>query len=233
MISTALIPFFKLEKLKIELYKRRERTISDKLSASFEAFFNPETLSQTIQNNLNGKPGFSGASSEMEFMNTQPRTLQFKLLMDRTALGGTSSFTPKSLHDEVEDFIKNAVYINGVIHEPAFLKVIWGNYSLDCRVSNVSVQYTLFDRSGNAIRAELDVSFVEDIKENTKQAELKLSSPDLTHIRTVRKGDTLPMMVKEIYGDQKYYIQVAKYNKINNFRQLQPGTKISFPPLEN
>jgi nucleoid-associated protein YgaU len=48
----------------------------------------------------------------------------------------------------------------------------------------------------------------------------------------VKAGDTLPLMTEEIYGDDKYYLEVARINNITSFRQLQPGTEIFFPPIE-
>jgi nucleoid-associated protein YgaU len=57
------------------------------------------------------------------------------------------------------------------------------------------------------------------------------SSPDLTHYRVIKKGDTLPLMCYRIYGDSKYYIQVAKANKLSNFRHLKEGEEIFFPPI--
>jgi nucleoid-associated protein YgaU len=70
--------------------------------------------------------------------------------------------------------------------------------------------------------------FVED---NLRVARENNSSPDLTHVRMVKEGDTLPLMTYRIYGDPKYYLEVAKANKINNFRKLKTGDIIIFPPL--
>jgi nucleoid-associated protein YgaU len=39
------------------------------------------------------------------------------------------------------------------------------------------------------------------------------------------------LMCYRIYGDPKYYLQVAEANGISNFRKLIPGTDITFPPL--
>jgi nucleoid-associated protein YgaU len=39
-------------------------------------------------------------------------------------------------------------------------------------------------------------------------------------------------MCYSIYGDPKYYLQVAEVNGISNFRQLKPGTDHFFPPIE-
>jgi nucleoid-associated protein YgaU len=57
------------------------------------------------------------------------------------------------------------------------------------------------------------------------------SSPDLTHRVTVAQGDILPLMTYEVYDDQNYYLQVAKVNKLKNFRKLKAGTTLVFPPI--
>ena len=56
-------------------------------------------------------------------------------------------------------------------------------------------------------------------------------SPDLTRARTVRHGDTLPLLVRQIYGSPDYYLAVARYNKLDDFRNLRPGQQLLFPPL--
>jgi nucleoid-associated protein YgaU len=58
-----------------------------------------------------------------------------------------------------------------------------------------------------------------------------LSSPDLTHSVNVKDGDILPLMTHKIYKNQHYYLQVAKVNKLKNFRRLNAGTTLTFPPI--
>ncbi|NOR75025.1 MAG: LysM peptidoglycan-binding domain-containing protein, partial [Draconibacterium sp.] len=70
--------------------------------------------------------------------------------------------------------------------------------------------------------------FVED---NLRVAMENNSSPDLTHVIIVKEGDTLPLMAFSIYGDPKYYLEVAKANSITNFRKLKVGQQIFFPPI--
>jgi nucleoid-associated protein YgaU len=59
------------------------------------------------------------------------------------------------------------------------------------------------------------------------------SSPDLTHLITVKAGDTLPLLCDRIYRDSGYYMEVARINGLSSFRNLQPGTTLKFPPLAN
>jgi hypothetical protein len=42
----------------------------------------------------------------------------------------------------------------------------------------------------------------------------------------------LPLMTKNIYKDQKFYIDVAAYNELDGFRNIQTGIKLFFPPAQ-
>ena len=48
----------------------------------------------------------------------------------------------------------------------------------------------------------------------------------------VKKGDTLPLLCFLIYGDSRHYLEVARANKLVNFRNLTVGEELSFPPFD-
>jgi nucleoid-associated protein YgaU len=64
-----------------------------------------------------------------------------------------------------------------------------------------------------------------------ESAEAGRKSPDLTHIRIVREGDTLPGLCEDIYNDPAYYLEVARFNRLGSFRNLEIGSEIYFPQL--
>ncbi|MEC5174011.1 nucleoid-associated protein YgaU [Chryseobacterium nepalense] len=90
----------------------------------------------------------------------------------------------------------------------------------------------MFTNEGKALRAIGKAKFSESISKELAAKEENKQSPDLTHKRTVQDGDTLPLMTERIYGDSKYYLEVAKANGLVNFRQLKPGSELYFPPIE-
>jgi hypothetical protein len=51
-------------------------------------------------------------------------------------------------------------------------------------------------------------------------------------VRKVVAGDNILLMSNNIYGTPAYYIEVAKVNKLFNFRQLREGKEIFFPPAK-
>ncbi len=56
-------------------------------------------------------------------------------------------------------------------------------------------------------------------------------SPDLTHRRTVKPGDTLPYLCFQVYGDPRHYLYVAEHNALDDVRRLTVGRVLQFPPL--
>jgi nucleoid-associated protein YgaU len=75
------------------------------------------------------------------------------------------------------------------------------------------------------------LSFKENIDFKTKLRLAQSSSPDLTHVRTVRSGDTLPLMAYRIYGDSSHYAMVARANNLSRLDAIRPGDELYFPPL--
>ena len=225
---------FKLEKLKIEAYDDRKRP-EGRAIKTFEAMFNPESFSRKYGISYQKCQSINSSGKEAKFSRNEPPALNLKLLLDGTGvdqIGILNLGRTKKVSERVEDFLDLAFQIRGKIHEPHFLKIKWGDLKFDCRLSSVDISYTSFDRDGTALRAELDVSFVADEDDRKRMARDKMTSPDLTHGRVVRSGDTLPLLTKAVYGTSAHYLRVAEINQLDNFRDLTPGQEIFFPPLE-
>ena len=78
----------------------------------------------------------------------------------------------------------------------------------------------------------MTATFVATTDKKTESKEKNNSSPDLSHVKLAKRGDTLPLMCQDIYGDVNMYLEVARVNGITNFRDLEPGTEILFPPIK-
>ncbi|NEP49778.1 MAG: hypothetical protein F6K65_13565 [Moorea sp. SIO3C2] len=233
---------FKLEKLKIRVYKDGKRT--GKGEDTFEVMFNPESYSLKYENVYQNKQGINTRGREAKYTLSKPRNLSLKLILDDTGVAdyGGLGFAGASLlgnllgtrdvYKQVDRFLKLTTFMDGKIHEPKYLKIEWGDLIFDCRLVSVNVKYTLFNRSGQPIRAELDTVFKGDLEDSKRIKLENKSSPDLTHTKTVKAGDKLPVMAQEVYGDSAYYIQLARANNVNNFRKLKTGTTIKLPPIE-
>jgi len=82
------------------------------------------------------------------------------------------------------------------------------------------------------LRAEVTLSFKHYSSPAARKQNQDKQSPDLTHVKVVQFGDSLPIMCKEVYDSTEYYLQIAKINKLVNPRHLRLGQKLIFPPLK-
>ncbi len=91
--------------------------------------------------------------------------------------------------------------------------------------------YIRYVRDVKPLRAKLDVTLRSDKTWEQQIGSANPTSPDLTHQHTVLAGDTLPQLTRQIYGSTEHVLLVARFNKLNDIRFIEPGTKLVFPPL--
>ncbi|MEM7380400.1 MAG: LysM peptidoglycan-binding domain-containing protein, partial [Bacteroidota bacterium] len=94
------------------------------------------------------------------------------------------------------------------------------------------IEYKLFNKEGKPLRATLKCEFREFKEDEQRVKEENKQSPDLSHVRIAEAGDSLPLMCFKIYGDPKYYLEVARANELTHFRKLKQGQRLLFPPLD-
>ncbi len=224
---------FKLEKLKIMGYTSRRRSAGD-LVGTFEAMFNPESFKQKFAILYGSGQGRNSTGKEVDYQRSKPSELALKLVLDGTGVSefGIMQFTQKKVSERVKQFLDLTFRMNGDIHAPNYLVVEWGDLIFSCRLVSVEITYQSFNRSGHALRAELDVKLISDKASKKRLKEEDKKSADLTHRRIVKSGDTLPLLTREVYGSSVHYLRVAEFNGLNGFRDLSPGGEIVFPPLE-
>jgi len=200
---------------------------------------NPEKYSEQYSVQMVSEPIFNSAGKTTKFVVQNPRDLSLEFYIDATGVldpprwsaAKTGPAAVIEVQDEIEKFMKVAYDFNGTIHSPNYVRVLWGKLKFDCRLDSVNIEYLLFSPAGVPLRAKLTAKFTEYNSPVKLQLEAQKSSPDLTHSRTVVAGDTLPLLCFQIYQDSKYYVEIARVNELDDFRNLQPGRKIFFPPL--
>ncbi len=226
--------FLKFEKLTIVSYDKPERTGKGE---KFVAMFNPESYSLSYENVYSRAQGINTSGRAAQYAMSKPEKLNLKIILDSTGVstfGLTNSIGRghDDVYKQVQHFLELTSHMDGEIHEPKYLTLKWGDLLFKCRLSSVTINYTLFNSSGIPLRAELDTSFFGDIEKSERLKNDRKSSPDLTHYRVVGAHDQLPLMCEKIYGAAQYYVEVAKVNNLDDFRNLKPGQEIYFPPIE-
>lgn len=233
------------ELTKMKLVAYTDATFQETVpGVEYEVLINPESYSLTYGTDTNDITG-QGSSESVRTFNKRPaQNMTFKFLFDGSGVvkkggGGLLSGLavpglPADKPDVVQDFnlFKDVVYkYDSDTHSPRYVQLRWGPLIYNCQLTRMTVSFKLFKPDGTPVRAEADCTFQSAIDPATLAAKEGRQSPDLTHIRTVIEGDTLPLLCYREYGDSKYYFQVAKVNKLTNFKQLMPGTKLIFPPI--
>ncbi|MFK7748307.1 MAG: LysM peptidoglycan-binding domain-containing protein [Kordia sp.] len=239
-----------LEKMSIQKFDRDGNKSGDAIKVAI----NPENYKETFSVEYNLDQETNSPGKKPKFAKVKPGDITFKLLFDSTGIfdivGLDLDSTLTSIADDIAGFnpfkddeadesnivaeinkIKDLVAVQGDMHMPFELEITWGSLSFKCFLIKLDIDYKLFNSKGFPIRAVATLTCKDSKDDKLRAAELKLSSPDLTHIRQVKEGDTLPLMTYRIYGDSKYYLEVARANNLLNFRDLEPGTELFFPPI--
>jgi hypothetical protein len=215
-----------LEKLKIQAFKLPD--YSGTPISEFVSFVNPNEITMAYEVEYDSSQGSGTTNSRMNFKKMKPGDLSLTFFIDGTGANGTDL----DVQMKIEQFQSVTGY-NGDIHRPNYLKVVWGTIQVKrCILKSASIAYKMFKQDGSPLRAVITAVFTDNSDDQSRVSAAQDHSPDLTHVRLVKAGNTLPELCYEIYGDPGYYADVALANKIDDFRRLKTGTEIFFPPLQ-
>lgn len=195
----------------------------------FIVMFNPESFAINEDITWAHNPAIGKAGTDGKFVHVGPRSFTIDFTLDGTGVNTNGVKIPVTA--QVALFRGVTTNIRGDIHRPPYLMVQYGTFINTCILKSSTVTYTMFDMFGLPIRAKVSATFTERVLKGLSDVLGMLSSPDLTHNVVVQQGDLLPLLTYQIYNDQSYYLQVAKKNKLKNFRKLQAGTSLVFPPI--
>ncbi|MDN3643359.1 LysM peptidoglycan-binding domain-containing protein [Lutimonas halocynthiae] len=216
-----------LNKMKIVAYRNNKYLGKGKDTCVVK--INPASYSHNHKVNYNNETSQGAPGTPLKFRGIPPETVSFDIYFDAT---GAIKYSKMAVHDQIKVFKNVCFDYNGDIHEPNYLILSWGTLVFKCKLTSLDINYSLFKPDGTPLRAKSSVKFEEASDTNTIAKEANPQSPDLTHWVLVKEGDTLPMICYDIYGDCSYYLEVAKQNKIINFRNLIPGTELYLPPIK-
>lgn len=201
---------------------------------SFSVMINPAEFTHTYAIRYDTKEAFGRAGPYARFSSVNPDKVQFAIIVDGTGAVPPSSpnAVPKDVKTQLTD-LRAVVYdYVGVQHQPNHVRILWGTLIFFGRLESMSTQYTLFKPNGDPLRAKVNLGFVGSMSKSEERLVANRSSPDLSHVVLVKQGDTLPLLCHGIYGDPGYYAEVARINNLVDFRTLEPGARLRFPPLE-
>ena len=189
---------------------------------------NPEDFKDKYSISYSKKDPIGGVEGAYRFDKISPREVSFSTVIDAT---GIVSKIRRSLNAEILLLKKTVYKYSGSTHSPPYLTLVWGTaLFFKCRLKSMDIEYNYFSSFGIPLRAKVTMSFVH--YQGGASAKDSDTSPDMTHEVVVKPGDSLPALCQDVYGDELRYMQVAEYNKLDNFRDLKPGSQLAFPPIK-
>lgn len=232
------IPFeAKTNVSKIVIVAYEDKTVSTP-SGKVEPFVipvNPENYSQNFKVEYDVRRGQGQQKTEVKFKSTAPEELKLEFVFDGTETIQDYYYNDKdrTVKKQVSQFLNTVYDMSGEIHMPRYLKLFWGkNFMLQCVLTNLDINYTLFDPAGDPLRAKISATFLDHIAKEQRVAREGKKSPDLSHIREVKGDDRLDTLAFEVYNDSKFMLQIAKANGLTSLRNVPPGISLLFPPFD-
>jgi hypothetical protein len=226
----------KLEKMIIRSFTDRKFQNENK-NLTFVAPINPEMFTKNIRISVDQQKGHGNDGTEIRYRSTAPEEFRLEFILDGTGTmegysGKSGNYAHRPVAKQLKDFLDCAYHIDGGIHRPNFLIVMWGSeVKFRCVLSNCDINYTLFEPDGSPLRVRITATFLHHKSREEILAESKLTSPDLTHYRKTTQSDRLDNFSYSIYNDPKYITGIGNYNGLTTVRKLRPGLQLSFPPL--
>ncbi len=226
-----------LSKLTIKVYvnsNRIERVKNSKdEDEKFEVMFNPEDYNITYITHYNDTVGIGEGAKELQYRGNPSGQLRLKLLLDapyrpqKTATSGK----PTTVKDRIEHLKAIAVTENPDTKEPNYLTISWGDLNYNCRLTNLTINYTLFNGEGHVLHAELDCVFTEDkyapIKTGVTSAYQDLTDTSIENPQEMQKLHQLSSVSNNMNIDIE---TIAKRNDLNSIRYvIKEGTNIIIP----
>lgn len=195
---------------------------------TYTAYINPDQYTYNYTVTYTEQEVLGAGGQTLKFQQVEPATVTFDMYFDTTGIIPGSS---GDVNDQIADFQALTYGYNGDIHSPNYLQLVWGSMIFSGVLGSLSITYQLFSPQGIPLRAKASVTFKKTADPEEIESEEGSNSPDMTHVRLVHDGDTLPLMCHRIYGDPSLYMEVARVNGLDHFTELTTGTSIVFPPI--
>ena len=218
-----------LTKLILTAYKNTGFTEKDTEAGEYTAMFNPSSISVKLQIDREESQANGSTSSEMRFKMIKPQDYTFEFIIDGVKPVNNEK---KEVPDEVMKLLKVVYTYKSDQHKPNYVMIRYGAVLLKSVLKSIDITYNLFSPNGKPLRAKVSCVFSSCVDQELSELINNKNSPDLTHLRKVKDGDKVISMAYKIYRTNDYYLDVARKNGMNNFRNAKTGTEIFFPPIK-
>ena len=192
------------------------------------ALFNPTQLAFTRKNTYRNTRSTGASAPDTSYAGGEPDQITLDLFFDGTGV----SETAEGVAVRIEGLLQLA-RLQSETHQPYYLHAHWGRFDFRGVLTQADVTYTLFDRTGQPLRATVKVTLQEVVAPEVRSATERTTSPDLYQTWLVSEGDRLDVIAHEVYGDAAWWRPLAQANRVTNPRRLDVGSVLMLPPVEH
>lgn len=160
-----------------------------------------------------------------------PLTFDTSAVTELAAVGSGPLIVYRAATDVSEDIkeLLGTMKVSGKTHKPPEVEFIWGSISTKGVVTSVNANYTLFEKGGMPVRADVELEILES---KADEAAEPLESPDRTKSRVLTEDTNIWRIAEAEYDDAGYWREIAKANQIMNPLDIAVGTVLKVPALD-
>ncbi|RKI44380.1 hypothetical protein D7V86_01545 [bacterium D16-51] len=209
-------------------------------SSTFVCQFNPDQYHINVKGKLNKIERQGEDSPIVQFMGGSSSVLDLKLFFDtstsyeiKTGMGFRKPKKEKAQDVSVyTETLMSLVRIEGKACRPPLVTFSWGSLLFSGLVENVDVNYTMFEKGGIPVRAEVSLNIVSAKLKPLDTVKLKAKEPSAgTKCVTMTSDSSLWDIAEKEYGDASHWKDIAEENNILNPLEVSAGTQLKVPAL--
>src|SRR5690606_33145647 len=151
-----------LKKLQIEAYASEDREQGGEPIATFSVQFNPASFTRALEIEFEQENGSGNSTGSAQFKRFKPQDYTIDFIVDGTGATGGDRL---DVTETVDAFLAVTYEMDGDLHRPRYLRLVWGDMALRCVLKSASVNFTLFRPDGKPLRAKVTAVFSESLDE--------------------------------------------------------------------
>lgn len=202
-----------------------------KLGSGIICDFNPYEYTIAKSNTYSYKASNGNDSPTVNLDKVGAQTLKLKLIFDGYEKNRDVAVDVHKMWDFMNPR-KSPDFGNHPNHkvDAPFVAFHWGGFKFVAVITQMSQKYTLFNKVGVPVRAEVSVTLTQhkDMEDYSPQNPTSGGGP-IERVWRVKSGDRLDLIAASVYGDATKWQQIATYNDIDNPHALRSGSILNIP----
>lgn len=208
-------------------------------TTTFQCQFNPDEFQINTEGKFTTIERKGESDPIVQYMGGTASSLDLVLYFDTSTSyeikSGLFSAPTKEQAKDVSAYVDdllNMVRVDGKLHRPPVVVFSWGSVRFGGMAKNVSARFTMFEKGGMPVRAEVRIHLVNTAMEELGQMKLSpKESPDRSKCIVLTEDTSLWSIAEKEYGDGSKWREIARANNILDPLAVAPGTQLRVPAL--